>query len=181
MLLCQNNSFVHPPTESLKAQLNTKLHTMFTRNGALLSYRGLVLNPTLNEPLSASIHSNSNGLKHSRETNRIWCVENSNTHIVWDSWVNNPTLSTVLVCFQLPICLLSASGGSKWISGLALDPPFAGSSPADDDGVLRAIKIRSSTSFEGVVKSSTTRRKILQHVKDTCGVWKRYFTGKING
>jgi hypothetical protein len=36
---------------------------------------------------------------------------------------------------------------------LSLDPRFTGSNPAEDDGFLKAINIRSTTSFEGEVKS----------------------------
>jgi hypothetical protein len=35
---------------------------------------------------------------------------------------------------------------------LPLDPRFAGSNPAEDDGFLTVIKIRSTTSFGGEVK-----------------------------
>jgi hypothetical protein len=54
-----------------------------------------------------------------------------------------------------------------WLSCLPLDPRFAGSNTAEDDGFLRAIKIRSTTSWGGGVKPSAPRRKILQHVKDS--------------
>jgi hypothetical protein len=37
------------------------------------------------------------------------------------------------------------------VACLPLDPSFAGSNPAEDDGLLRAIKIRSTTSFGGEV------------------------------
>jgi hypothetical protein len=42
-----------------------------------------------------------------------------------------------------------------------MDPRFAGSNPADDNGFLRAIKIRSTASFGGEVKPS-----VPQHVKE---------------
>jgi hypothetical protein len=35
-----------------------------------------------------------------------------------------------------------------------MDPRFAGSNPAEDDGFLTAIKIRSTTYFGGEVKPS---------------------------
>jgi hypothetical protein len=35
-----------------------------------------------------------------------------------------------------------------WLSYLPLDPRFTGSNPADDDGFLRALRIRSTTFFE---------------------------------
>jgi hypothetical protein len=42
---------------------------------------------------------------------------------------------------------------------LPLDPRFAGSNPAEDDGFLRVIKIRSTTSFGGEVKPSVPCRR----------------------
>jgi hypothetical protein len=56
-----------------------------------------------------------------------------------------------------------------WLSCLPLDPRFAGSNTAEDDGFLRAIKIRSTTSSRGGggVQPSAPRRKILQHLKDS--------------
>jgi hypothetical protein len=41
-----------------------------------------------------------------------------------------------------------------------------GSNPAESDGFLRAIKIRSTTSFGGKVKQSVPCHTILRHVKD---------------
>jgi hypothetical protein len=52
---------------------------------------------------------------------------------------------------------------------LALDPRFAGSNPAKDDGCLRAIVFRSKTSFVQKVKPSLQYLKILRHVKETYG------------
>jgi hypothetical protein len=40
----------------------------------------------------------------------------------------------------------------QWLSRLPLNPRFAGSNPAENDGFLRAIKVRSMTSFGGEVK-----------------------------
>jgi hypothetical protein len=51
---------------------------------------------------------------------------------------------------------------------MPLDPRFAGSNPAEVDGVLRAIKIHRTTSFRGEVKLSVPCRKIL-HVKNPYG------------
>jgi hypothetical protein len=65
------------------------------------------------------------------------------------------------------------------LSFLPLDPKLAGSNPVKDDGFLRTIKIRSTTSFGGEVKPTAPRRKILRHVKELCGVWKIYFVGNI--
>jgi hypothetical protein len=42
---------------------------------------------------------------------------------------------------------------------LPLGPRFAGSNPAEDDGFLRVIKIRNTTSFGGEVKSSVPCRR----------------------
>jgi hypothetical protein len=46
---------------------------------------------------------------------------------------------------------------------LSLDLRSAGSNPAQDDGFLRAIKIRSTTSFGEEVKPAV---HILRHVED---------------
>jgi hypothetical protein len=47
---------------------------------------------------------------------------------------------------------------------------------------LWAINICSSTtSFGGEVKLLAPCRKVIWHVKDPCGVWKRYFIGKVHG
>jgi hypothetical protein len=69
--------------------------------------------------------------------------------------------------------------GGLVIACLQLDPRFAGSHPAEVDGFLKAIKVRSMTSFKREVKPSVTCRYILRHVKYTCEVWQRYFVGKI--
>jgi hypothetical protein len=53
---------------------------------------------------------------------------------------------------------------------LPLDPRFAGSNPAEDDGFLKAIKIRSPTSFGGEIKPAVPRRKGLRHVKEPFSV-----------
>jgi hypothetical protein len=47
-----------------------------------------------------------------------------------------------------------------------LNPRFAVSNPAESDGFLRAIKIRSRTSFGEEVKPSFIYRKLLRHVKE---------------
>jgi hypothetical protein len=51
-------------------------------------------------------------------------------------------------------------------SVLAIVPRLAGFFPAEGDGFLRAIKIRSSPSFGGEVKPSVPCRKILRHVRE---------------
>jgi hypothetical protein len=48
------------------------------------------------------------------------------------------------------------------LSCLPLDPSFTGSNPAEDDRVLRAIQIPSTTSFGGEVKPSVPCRKIFK-------------------
>jgi hypothetical protein len=48
--------------------------------------------------------------------------------------------------------------GVLMVARLPLDPRFAVSNPADDDGYLRVIEIRSTTSFGGEVKPSVPRR-----------------------
>jgi hypothetical protein len=59
-----------------------------------------------------------------------------------------------------------------------LEPRFTVSNLAKDDGFLRAIKIRSTTSFKGEVKPSVPCHKILQHVEDHCINEIGYFIGK---
>jgi hypothetical protein len=51
-------------------------------------------------------------------------------------------------------------------SVLVIGPSFEGSNPAEGDGLLMAIKIRSTASFGGEVKPSATCRKILLHLKN---------------
>jgi hypothetical protein len=48
----------------------------------------------------------------------------------------------------------------------AIRPRFVASNPTENYEFLKAIKIRSMTSFRGKVKPSAPCRKILQHVKD---------------
>jgi hypothetical protein len=45
------------------------------------------------------------------------------------------------------------------VACVPLDPRFAGSNKAEDDGLLRVIKIRSTTSFGGEVKPSVPCRR----------------------
>jgi hypothetical protein len=61
-----------------------------------------------------------------------------------------------------------------------LDTGLAGSDPAEDDGILTAIKIHSTTSFGGELKPSVPCRKNLRHVKDSYSM-KEILVGKING
>jgi hypothetical protein len=56
------------------------------------------------------------------------------------------------------------------VACLSLDPRFAGPNPVEDDGILRAINIRSTTFFGVEVKTSVPRRLILRHVKEPCGM-----------
>jgi hypothetical protein len=56
---------------------------------------------------------------------------------------------------------------------------FADLDPAEDNGFLRAIKIRSTLSFGGEVKPSAPRRKILRHVKNYYSM-KETLVGKIH-
>jgi hypothetical protein len=55
---------------------------------------------------------------------------------------------------------------------LSLDPRFAGSNPTEDDGFIRVIKIRSTTSFGGKVKPSVHGIRFYGMLK-TRTVWKR--------
>jgi hypothetical protein len=61
---------------------------------------------------------------------------------------------------------------------LPLDPRFAGSHPVKDDEFLRAIKIRSTTSFGGEVKPSVPC-KFLRHVTESYRYERRYFVEKF--
>jgi hypothetical protein len=54
--------------------------------------------------------------------------------------------------------------GGLVVACLSLDPRFAGSNTAEDDEFVMAIKIRSTTSFGGEVKSSVPCRKILRRI-----------------
>jgi hypothetical protein len=65
------------------------------------------------------------------------------------------------------------------VAHLSLDPRFAGSDPAEEDGFLKTNKIRSTTSFGGEVKPLVPCRKTLRHVKNPYEYEKRYFVGKI--
>jgi hypothetical protein len=49
---------------------------------------------------------------------------------------------------------------------VSLDPRFTGSDPAQNDGILRAIKIHSKLSFGGEVKPSAPVRKIYGTLKN---------------
>jgi hypothetical protein len=52
------------------------------------------------------------------------------------------------------------------VSMLATRPKGRGFEPGQGDGFLKAIKIRSTTSFGWEVKLEVPCRKILRHVKD---------------
>jgi hypothetical protein len=58
-----------------------------------------------------------------------------------------------------------------------LDPRFAGSNPTEDDGFLRAIKIRSTTSFEEVKPSVPCM--VLRYVKEPY-IYERYILRRQN-
>jgi hypothetical protein len=63
---------------------------------------------------------------------------------------------------------------------LTLDSRFAVSNPAEDDGFLRAIKIRSSTSSGAEVKPLASCRKVYGMLKIP-EEYDRYFTDIIKG
>jgi hypothetical protein len=67
--------------------------------------------------------------------------------------------------------------GGLVVACLPLHPRLAGSNLAEDDGFLRVIKIRSTTSFGGEVKSSVPCR--FTACKITLRAWKRCFVSKI--
>jgi hypothetical protein len=72
-------------------------------------------------------------------------------------------------------------GGVMVIVGcLPLYARFAGSNPAENDGFLRTIKVRSTTSFGGKVYPWALCRKTLCHVKETYRYEKRYLYVKFN-
>jgi hypothetical protein len=63
---------------------------------------------------------------------------------------------------------------------LATESRVRGSKPGWGRWFYMGDKIHSTTSFEGEVKLSVACRKSLRHVKEPCGVGKRYFVGKIH-
>jgi hypothetical protein len=63
---------------------------------------------------------------------------------------------------------------------LAIELKFRVFIPGRGRKNLRELKIRSTTTFGGEVKLSVPCRNILRHVKEPCGVWKRYFVGEIH-
>jgi hypothetical protein len=62
--------------------------------------------------------------------------------------------------------LLAVAVGGLMVSVLASEPKVHGFRPGRRQRILRAIEIRSTTSFVGKVKPSVPFRKILQHVKE---------------
>jgi hypothetical protein len=62
--------------------------------------------------------------------------------------------------------VLGCGSRSRWCNGYRVCHWFTGSNSAESDGLLRTIKIRSTTSFGGEEKPSAPCRKILRHVKD---------------
>jgi hypothetical protein len=58
---------------------------------------------------------------------------------------------------------------------MSFDPRLAGLDPAEDDGLVRAIKIRSMPSFGEEVKTSAPFRNSLRHVKEPFEELKRNF------
>jgi hypothetical protein len=65
----------------------------------------------------------------------------------------------------LPVYNFVVLGGLV-VACLPLDPKFAGSNQVEDDGFLRAIKIRCATSFGGEVKPSVPCRKFIRYVTE---------------
>jgi hypothetical protein len=64
--------------------------------------------------------------------------------------------------------------GGLIVKSLATGLKIRDSCSAEDDGFLRAIRIRSKTLFGGEEKPSVPCRKILLQVKVPCGVLKQY-------
>jgi hypothetical protein len=54
------------------------------------------------------------------------------------------------------------------VSALATEPKVRGFKPGRDNGLLWAIKIRSTPSFGREVKPSAPRHKTLRHIKEPC-------------
>jgi hypothetical protein len=96
-------------------------------------------------------------------------------------WLQRVELIQWLWDFWLYLTLPPVASVIRCLLRLPLDPRLAGWNPAEDDGFLRAIKIYITTSFEMEVKPTALCRKILWHVKEPCGVGRRYFVGKIGG
>jgi hypothetical protein len=63
--------------------------------------------------------------------------------------------------------------GGVMVSVFAVGPKVRGLNPGRGDGFLRAIKIRSTSSFGGEVKPEAPCRKILRNVKKPFQVWKK--------
>jgi hypothetical protein len=57
--------------------------------------------------------------------------------------------------------------GGFVVTCLSLNLRFMTSNPAEDNGFLRAIKIRSTTSFGGEVKLSVPSCKVFRYVEPT--------------
>jgi hypothetical protein len=74
--------------------------------------------------------------------------------------VLHSTRSILLLRLSLLSCMVQC------LECLLLDPIFAGLNPAEGDEFFRAIKIRSTPSYEGQVNSSAACHKILRHVKN---------------
>jgi hypothetical protein len=63
---------------------------------------------------------------------------------------------------------------------LTIRHKFGGSNPDEDDGFLRAIKIRSTSSFGGEVEPLAPFRKFSRHIKNPYSM-KEILVGKIHG
>jgi hypothetical protein len=97
-------------------------------------------------------------------------------------WVFQPALLAIeraktlhlMFVLQMLGCVHKKYGYHKspsvvmWLLCLPLDPRFACSNPAEGDGFLRAIKIRSTPSLGEEVKASIPRKEPFE-------VWKSYF------
>jgi hypothetical protein len=57
--------------------------------------------------------------------------------------------------------------GGLVVTMVSTGPRFACPNPDEDDGILRAIKVRIMTSFGGEIQPSVPCRKILRHAKDS--------------
>jgi hypothetical protein len=89
--------------------------------------------------------------------------------------INMLNVSNSYDTMRFTVCL-----DSQVVIVLANGPKVCGFKPAEDDGFLTVIKIRSTTSFGGEIKPSASCRKILWYGEEHWGVWKGYFVGKMH-
>jgi hypothetical protein len=87
--------------------------------------------------------------------------------------------NSVLYRSTLYLCLGRVVLGVLVVIVLPITPKVHGFKPGRGRWTVKDDK--NPSYFRGEVKPSSLCRKILRHVKDPCGVWQKYFAGKING